>query len=81
MNGNFEPIQVGEGVGEGCTTLVNTSNWNTPNELWFTNVQLTDEETKVIEGFGTAGLIVLYPLFTVCRLIWPILQSFGVRNC
>jgi hypothetical protein len=75
MIGDFAPSQVGEGVGEGGTTVVNTSDWNTLSALCFTGVQqLTDDETKVIEGFGTAGSIII-SLFVVCPFLWPMLQS------
>jgi hypothetical protein len=75
MIGDFAPSQVGEGAGEGGTTVVNTNDWNTLSALCFTGVQqLTDDETKVIEGFGTAGSIII-SLFVVCPFLWPMLQS------
>lgn len=78
MIGDFAPSQIGEGAGEGGTTIINTSDWNTLNALCFTGVQqLTDDEAKIIEGFGTAGSIIL-SLFVICPLLWPILQSLNL---
>jgi hypothetical protein len=78
MIGDFAPSQVGQGAGEGGTTIVNTTDWNTLNVLCFTGVQqLTDGEKSVIEDFGTAGSIIL-SLFVVCPFLWTILQSLDL---
>jgi len=78
MIGDFAPSQVGQGAGPGGTTIINTTDWNTLNELCYTGVQqLTYNETMVIEGFGTAGSIIL-SLFIICPFLWTILQSLDL---
>jgi hypothetical protein len=75
MIGDFAPSQIGQGAGPGGTTLINTTDWDTVNELCFSGVQqLTYSETMVMEGFGIAGSIIL-SLFIVCPFLWTILQS------
>ncbi len=75
MIGDFAPSQVGEGAGEGGTTIVTALEWNTITELCFTGIQpLTDTETKVIEAFGAAGSIII-SLYVVCPFLWIIVQG------
>jgi hypothetical protein len=78
MIGDFAPSQVGQGAGPGGSTIINTTDWDTLNVLCFTGVQqLTDNETMVIEAFGTAGSIIL-SLFIICPFLWTILQSLDL---
>jgi len=77
MIGDFGPSQVGQGAGPGGSTIISTNDWDTLNVLCFTGVQqLTDNETTVIEAFGTAGSIIL-SLFILCPFLWTILQSLA----
>ena len=75
MIGDFAPSQVGQGAGPGGSTIITTEDWATLDVLCFTGVQqLTDNETMVMEAFGTAGSIIL-SLFILCPFLWTILQS------
>ena len=78
MIGDFAPSQVGQGAGPGGSTIINTTDWDTLNVLCFAGVQqLTDNETMVIEAFGTAGSIIV-SLFIICPFLWTILQSLDL---
>jgi hypothetical protein len=75
MISDFAPSQVGQGAGPGGTTIINTTDWNTLDELCFTGIQqLTDNETMVMEGFGIAGLIIV-SIFIVCPFLWTIVPK------
>lgn len=79
MIGDFAPSQVGEGAGEGGTTIITTDEWDSLTTLCFTGVQtLWDNETRVIEAFGAAGSIIL-SLFVVCPFLWAFVQSLHLK--
>ena len=81
MIGTFAPSQVGEGAGDGGTTIIYTSEWDNLNALCFSgpNIQqLTDTETEVLDAFETAGSIIV-SLFFLCPLIWIILQFLKLK--
>jgi hypothetical protein len=78
MIGDFAPSQVGQGAGPGGSTIITTKDWATLDVLCFTGVQqLTENETMVMEAFGTAGSIIL-SLFILCPFLWTILQSLDL---
>jgi hypothetical protein len=70
MIGDFSPSQIGQGAGEGGTTIIKTDEWNTLTYLCLGGVNyLSPAEQKTLSGFGAAGSIIVatYGLLT---LLW-----------
>jgi hypothetical protein len=59
MIGEFTPSQVGEGAGDGGTTIITTDEWNKLTDLCFSGVQvMSSTEQAVLRGFGATGSLV-----------------------
>jgi hypothetical protein len=60
MIGVFAPTQIGEGAGEGGTTIITDEQWSKLTTLCLKDVNtLTEKEQKVLSSFGAAGSIVI----------------------
>lgn len=72
MIGYYSPNQIGEGRGEGGTTIISTENWDRLEDLCLVNVnRLTTSEQNIISRFGATGSIIV-TVYGLIRLLWYI---------
>ncbi|TVY82708.1 hypothetical protein LSUE1_G005720 [Lachnellula suecica] len=70
MIGEFAPSQVGQGAGQGGTTIITTDEWNSLTDMCFSGVQsMRPSEARVLRGFGAMGSLVV-TTYGVVRLLW-----------
>lgn len=75
MIGEFGPSQIGQGAGNGGTTIITTGEWYSLTSLCLSGVNyLSVEEQKILSDFGAAGSVTITIYGFVC-LIWFIITK------